>query len=155
MDLKIVKRSFITEADQEKERMKNFSMIGGDNKELSFYKGKDLMLPELEQEGEVTEDMKELAELKRRKERLTTAPRENRRESVREYIKNTRSILLAKIAMHEKKIEAKKMKEYIQEKELILNLNKDTYEKDKAAVNKYVEFMNNEAFEMKKNVKDN
>jgi len=121
-----------------------------DAKGLPFYKGNELALPELGQEIALTEEMKELEELKRRKEHLSAAPREERRESVREYIKNTRAILLSKIAMHEKKQEAERMRDYIQQKESVLNLNKDIYEQDKAMINKYVDFMNNEAYTKKK-----
>jgi len=83
--------------------------------------------------------------LKKRRERWSAAPKSDRRESVREYIQNTRNILLTRITMNEKMEEAKRMEEYIQQKESVLNLNKEIYDQDKNMINKYVEFMKNEA----------
>lgn len=136
--------------EDEKEGQRGLTVLGADTRDLSFYRGNDLVLPGLGQELALADEGGEADELRRRKERLSTAPREERRESVREYIRNTRSILLAKIAMHEKKKEAERMREYIHQKESVLNLNKDVYEQDKAMINKYVDFMNNEAFAKKK-----
>lgn len=83
--------------------------------------------------------------LRKRKERWSAAPKGDRRESVREYIQNTRNILLTRITMNEKQQEAKRMQEYIQQKESVLNLNKEIYDQDKNMIDKYVEFMKNEA----------
>ncbi|MDR3581999.1 MAG: hypothetical protein P4L67_01865 [Candidatus Pacebacteria bacterium] len=86
---------------------------------------------------------------KARKEKWSAVPKEDRREPVREYIKNTRNILLSKIAMQDKEKEAKRMQEYIERKESILNLNKEIYEQDKKMVNEYVEFMKDKAEKQK------
>ena len=122
-------------------------MVG--SKELSLYKGKDLALPYLTQDLVPVNENKELVELKQRRERWSAVPKEDRRESVREYIKNTRSILLAKIAMTDKRREAGRMQEYIKQKESVLNLNKEIYEQDKKMVNEYVEFMKEKADKQK------
>ncbi len=88
---------------------------------------------------------KELATIKDRRGRWSAVPKEDRRESVREYIQNTRSILLARIAMNDKKREAERMREYIAQKESVLKLNKEIYDQDRKMVNEYVEYMKDKA----------
>ena len=110
------------------------------------------MLPYLH--PDIKDESKKYTELKSNRGRWTAAPKEDKRESVRDYIQNTREILLAKIAMTDKKAEAGRMQEYIKQKESVLNLNKEIYEQDKDMVSKYVEFMKSKAYNKKREVDD-
>jgi len=140
-----------TTLDQEHEKERQLALMGGDSKELQLYKGKEqhLALPYLNQDLVSAEEAQEMSALKKRRERWSAVPKEDRRESIREYIKNTRAIFLAKIAMDDKRQEAERMQEYIKQKEAVLSLNKEIYEQDKKMVNEYVEFMRDKA-EMQK-----
>jgi len=72
-----------------------------------------------------------------------------KRESVHEFIRQSRTMLLAKLMMEDKKKEAERMNEYIERKEAVLKLNKEIYEQDKKMVNDYVEYMKDQAEEQK------
>eukprot|EP01022_Parablepharisma_sp_SALTPOND_P006551 TRINITY_DN1265_c0_g2_i1.p2 TRINITY_DN1265_c0_g2~~TRINITY_DN1265_c0_g2_i1.p2 ORF type:complete len:618 (+),score=115.76 TRINITY_DN1265_c0_g2_i1:2225-4078(+) len=139
----------IATADPAKERERQIAIMTSDANEIALYKGKELALPYLNQGLVPVDETRELTELKRRRETWSAVPKEDRRESVREYIQNTRSILLARIAMKEKKQEAERMREYIQQKESVLNLNKEIYEQDKKMVDRYVSFMKDKAYAQK------
>ena len=115
-----------------------------------FSAGNADMLPYLY--PDIKDESKKYTEIKSNRCRWAATPKEDKRESVRDYIQNTREILLAKIAMTDKKAEAGRMQEYIKQKESVLNLNKEIYEQDKDMVSKYVEFMKSKAYNKKREV---
>jgi hypothetical protein len=119
--------------------------LAAETSELSLFRGQGQMLPYSAGGVGGSDDLAD-AELGRAQKvgQLMIAKGE-RREPVRDYIQNTRSILLAKIAMEDKEKEAQKMREYIDRKEASLNLNKEIYEQDKKMVNDYIDHIKKRA----------
>ena len=105
----------------------------------------ELVLPYLTKDLELSHGIKNLIE-------NTECAKDDRKISARDYISSSREILLAKIAVNDKKCETERLKEHIDQQESKLILNKELYEQDQLMINKYVEYMCSKAKEMHEKV---
>eukprot|EP00826_Nyctotherus_ovalis_P058574 TRINITY_DN8062_c0_g1_i3.p1 TRINITY_DN8062_c0_g1~~TRINITY_DN8062_c0_g1_i3.p1 ORF type:complete len:502 (-),score=81.55 TRINITY_DN8062_c0_g1_i3:78-1583(-) len=130
------KQIFLTARDNEGMNSMNRLLPAIDNALVNFDLDKNL---------QVTEGIKQLSKINRGKSVVKRSE-----GSIRDFVESSRGILLARIGINKRRAETERMKKYILEKEKVLELNKELCKQDMQIMNKYIDLVNAEVYNKKK-----